>query len=427
MYDTQHTSLSIVQKALLIVTPMCLFIDPSSEIILHNVVGFEEERLAYPISIGLIAIIPFLVLKGSDKGAYQLLFYAALPIILSVFHAIFNGSMEPLLVAVTWMAPFIWLAGFLSMNRAPHDKYVVRWFSIGCIISTGYILLAGTLEIVVYGALQDEGRMTTNFVLPGHYQLYVYMPTMTAFSTIVLLGAIKGKIVSFFKFDFIIIIALGAISLIYMAAREAILSYIFGLVLIFLANTKIRLFSIAILMPFVAVFLISNIDSFANYAAASEIKSLRKFSQFNEAGQTLGARDLAAADYYNVFINFPLFGTGFRSPFKNYFGILTEFPSAHNYYVDVMAWGGLVLCLLIFPMILYLLFRSIGLFIVSMDRTDYAVYYRSIFACLVITILFSNNINVPFRAPLLAPLFGFLMFGVFAGAKYVVKQPQVRR
>ncbi len=141
----------------------------------------------------------------------------------------------------------------------------------------------------------------------------------------------------------------------------------------------------------------------------------------------MGARDLAIVDYYEVFNKFPVFGTGFRSPFKNYFGILTEFPSAHNYYVDVMAWGGLVLSLIIFPMMIYLLFRSIKVFILSIDKKGYFYYYRAMGASLVIAILFSNNINVPFRAPLLAPLFGFLMFGVLAGEKYISNRSPVRQ
>lgn len=412
---------------MLVIAPMCLFIDPASKILLHNVVGFKEERLAYPVSFSMLALIPFLVLGGSNKTSYRFIFYSMLPILLSVLFAVINKTIEPILVSVTWMAPFIWLAGFLSMDRAPHDKHVIFWFATGCFISTSYILLAGTLEILIYGALQDGGRMTTNMVLPGHYQLYVYMPTMTAFSTIILLGAIRANLISLFKFDFTIILILGAIALIYMAAREAILSYVFAVVLIFLASTKFRLFLVSFCVPFISITILSNIDSLANYAAASEIKSLRKFSQFNEAGQTLGGRDSAITDYYDVFMNFPLFGTGFRSPFKNYFGILTEFPSAHNYYVDVMAWGGIALCVIIFPMMIYLLYKSLSLFVNSMDKSGYFIYYRSLFACLAIAILFSNNINVPFRAPVLAPLFGFLMFGVFAGAKYVSEAPESRR
>jgi hypothetical protein len=356
---------------MLVIAPMCLFIDPASEIFLHNVVGFEEERLAYPISFSMLALMPFLVLLNSNKTSYRILFYSFLPILLSVLYAIINETIEPVIVSLTWMAPFIWLAGFLSIDKAPHDKTVIFWFSIGCIISTLYILLGGTLEILIYGALQDEGRMTTNMVVPGHYQLYVYMPTMTAFSTIVLLGAIKANLISLFKFDFLVIMIFGAIALIYMAAREAILSYVFAIVLIFLANTKLRLFLISICFPFISISILSNIDSLSNYAAASEIKSLRKFSQFNEAGQTLGGRDWAITDYYDVFMNFPLFGTGFRSPFKNYFGILTEFPSAHNYYVDVMAWGGIALCVIIFPMMIYLLYKSLSLFVNSLDKSGY--------------------------------------------------------
>jgi hypothetical protein len=427
MHRATTSPLSIVQKFMLVIAPMCIFIDPASEILLHNVVGFEEERLAYPISFSMLALMPFFVLGGSKKTSYIFIFYSILPILLSVLFAIINDTIEPILVSVTWMAPFIWLAGFLSMDRAPHDKHVIFWFATGCFISTSYILLAGTLEILIYGALQDGGRMTTNMVLPGHYQLYVYMPTMTAFSTIILLGAIRANLISLFKFDFTIILILGAIALIYMAAREAIISYVFAVVLIFLASTKFRLFLVSFCVPFISITILSNIDSLTNYAAASEIKSLRKFSQFNEAGQTLGGRDSAITDYYDVFMNFPLFGTGFRSPFKNYFGILTEFPSAHNYYVDVMAWGGIALCVIIFPMMIYLLYKSLSLFVNSMDKSGYFIYYRSLFACLAIAILFSNNINVPFRAPVLAPLFGFLMFGVFAGAKYVSEAPESRR
>jgi hypothetical protein len=422
---SDNKPLGIVAKFMLVLTPLCLFVDPASDIFLHNVIGFEDERLAYPLSIVMTALLPLVILDGGNKVAYRLILFIALPIALSVFHAGFNSSTEPILVAITWMAPFIWLAGFMSINRAPHDRYVVKWFCIGCIISTSYILIAGTLEIVIYGALQDEGRMSTNFVLPGHYQLYVYMPTMTAFSTIVLLAAIKAKLISLFKFDFLIILILGAVALIYMAAREAMLSYVFGLALIFLAKTKVRLFILSVVIPVLGVFIVTYIESIASYAAASEIKSLRKFSQFNEAGQTLGGRDLAVLDYYDVFRNFPIFGTGFRSPFKNYFGILTEFPSAHNYYVDTMAWGGIALCILIFPLIVYLLYKSIVYFIASLNLDGYYLYYRAIFACLVITILFTNNINVPFRAPLLAPLFGFLMYGVFAGGKYVVPESKV--
>ena len=426
MHLTITPSLSVIQKCILVFAPMCLFIDPASQIIFHNVVGFEEERLAYPISILLIPLIPLLVITNSNKNSYRLILYSALPILLSIIHAVINRTIEPILVSVTWMAPFIWLAAFLSMDRAPHDKQVIFWFATGCIISTSYILLAGTLEILIYGALQDGGRMTTNMVLPGHYQLYVYMPTMTAFSTIILLGLIRANLISLFKFDFIVILIFGAVALIYMAAREAIISYVIAIVLIFLASTKFRLFLISLCFPFISLTILSNIDGLSNYAAASEIKSLRKFSQFNEAGQTLGGRDSAITDYYDVFTNFPLFGTGFRSPFKNYFGLLTEFPSAHNYYVDVMAWGGITLSVIIFPMMIYLIYRSSNLFFFSLDKDGYFIYYKSLCVCLLIAILFSNNINVPFRAPLLAPLFGFLMFGVFAGAKYVSGPPKSR-
>lgn len=427
MNRSDSQPLGITAKLMLVLTPLCLFVDPASDIFLHNVIGFDDDRLAYPLSIIMTALIPFVILYGGNKVAYRLLLFIALPVALSVFHAASSGSTEPILVAITWMAPFIWLAGFLSINRAPHDRNVVKWFCIGCIISTSYILIAGTLEIVIYGALQDEGRMSTNFVLPGHYQLYVYMPTMTAFSTIVLLAALKARLFSLFKFDFLIIMIMGAIALIYMAAREAMLSYVFGLALIFLAKTRVRLFILSVVIPVIGTFVVTYIESIASYAAASEIKSLRKFSQFNEAGQTLGGRDLAVLDYYDVFKNFPIFGTGFRSPFKNYFGILTEFPSAHNYYVDTMAWGGIALCILIFPFIIYLLYKAIIYFIASLNLDGYYLYYRAIFVCLIITILFTNNINVPFRAPLLAPLFGFLMFGVLAGGKFVKPEPEVRR
>ncbi len=422
MIHTEQKGLPWYGKLLVFLTPLCLFVDPTNEILLHNVVGFEDDRIAYPVSIVTIALIPFLILYQQNKSAFRLLLFILLPLSLSIFHAILNETMEPILVSFTWMSPFIWLAGFLSLNRAPHDSYIVKWFCLGAIASTLYIFIGGSLEILIYGALQDEGRMSTNLVLPGHYQLYVYMPTMTAFSVLVTLSALRGKIFSLFRFDFVIVLAIGTIALVFMAAREAIISYIFGLLIIFVANTKLRLFVLAGGVPILGVFILANIDKIASFAGTSEIKSLRKFSQFNEAGQVYGSRDLAVLDYFDVFRNFPIFGTGFRSPFKNYFGILTEFPSAHNYYVDTMAWGGIALCVVIFPFIIFVLFRSISYFLACLNKPGYFVYYRGIFACLIITIIFSNNINVPFRAPLLAPLFGFLMFGVFGGSKFLVPQ-----
>ena len=337
--------------------------------------------------------------------------FVVMLIALIAFSCIFNGTLEPILYGVLWVMPFLWLLYFMTADLDIGDYKLLRIFIYSFIASTAYLCLAGTLEIALYGGLLQGGRMSSNLVLPGQYQLYVYMPTIIALSSLICVGAMRAG-VPLFRGALVLILALTAYALFLAAAREAILTFIVGLAGILLCTTRLRLFLFVVGCVLMLGLIIAFSDQLIAWAAASEYGAISKFAQVQDADQQFGSRDIAVAQYWQIFQRNIILGTGFRSPFLNYFGVPVNFPSAHNFYADTLAWTGIAGSTLIFGALIWLSAKAALIFFRSLSMNHAtAPLARAFAAALLVGLVLSNNINVPMRQPLLAPLFGLLFYG----------------
>src|SRR5690606_29179544 len=87
--------------------------------------------------------------------------------------------------------------------------------------------------IILYGGLQDQGRVSQNLILPGHYQMYVYMPTIVAYSTLIVVLLKNINLINLDRIKYSAFLFFSAISIIFLGAREAILVLILGLICLY--------------------------------------------------------------------------------------------------------------------------------------------------------------------------------------------------
>lgn len=415
---------SLLLKLAIAIAPFVLFLDPSNRFPIYSVTGFESNVVGYPISLILVPFIAISAIANLTQRSIVVLQFIVMLVALIIFSCIFYGTLEPIPYGVLWIMPFFWMLYFLTAALDLRDDTLLKIFIYSAMISTGYLCLAGTLEIALYGGLLEGGRMTSNLVLPGQYQLYVYMPTIIALSSLICVGALRSG-VAIFRGALPLILALTAYALFLAAAREAILTFVIGLCAILLCTTRLRLFLFAVGCIFLLGLLIAFSDQLIAWAAASEYGAISKFAQVQDADQQFGSRDIAIAQYWDIFKHNPLIGTGFRSPFENYFGVPVSFPSAHNFYADTLAWSGLAGSVLIFGVLIWLSAKAVMIFFESltMDQSV-APLARAFAAALLVGLFISNNINVPMRQPLLAPVFGLLFYGAvfFRGPVRQIRQ-----
>lgn len=401
----------LLLKLALAITPMALFLDPTSRFPIYSVTGFEDDVVGYPVSLMLLPFVAVSAIAHLTERSIVVLQFIVMLTALIAFSSIFFGTLEPIPYGSLWIMPFVWLLYFLTASLDLRSDALLRIFIYSVMVSTGYLCLAGTLEMLLYGGLLESGRMSSNLVLPGQYQLYVYMPTIIALSSLICVGALRSG-VSVFRGALPLILALTAYALFLAAAREAILTFAVGLCAILLCTTRLRLFLFAVSCVLLLGLLVAFSDQLIAWAAASEYGAISKFAQVQDADQQFGSRDIAIAQYWEIFKHNPLIGTGFRSPFENYFGVPVNFPSAHNFYADTLAWTGVAGSTLIFGALIWFSAKAIMIFFdsLTMDRSI-APLARAFAAALLVALILSNNINVPMRQPLLAPIFGLLFYG----------------
>ncbi|WP_162558846.1 O-antigen ligase [Sphingorhabdus sp. EL138] len=411
--DKTDKDIPLGLKIVLFLAPTSIFIDPTNPTLIYNIVGFEDTTLGIPLTLISILITLPTIIQNMTKNSFRFLAIVMAIIFISFFNAIFNGVTEPLAMGVVWSLPFLWLSYYFAIELNPISPKVLRPIAFGTIANGLYLFAAGVGEFLIYGSLQQDGRISSNLVLPGHYQMYVYIPTMICFSFILLISITRSRIINFIRFETLIFIGIGFSCLAFMASREAILAFLLSLVMIFVINSRARLLVLCISFPAVIILFLSNLTYLTDQAAGSTYTSISKFSQFTESGQSYGGRDLAVTQYYEFFANQPLFGTGMRSPLNNYLGLYTDFPSAHNYYVDTLAWGGLALFIPIAYVVILFLYRACAGYIMVLGKGGEYILVRAFFTITIVCLLFSNNINVPLRQPLLASFIALVLYSTF--------------
>jgi len=158
------------------------------------------------------------------------------------------------------------------------------------------------------------------------------------------------------------------------------------------------------------------------------VRILAKVAALGEEGRALGSRDQMIGQYLSVIRDSPIFGSAMLPPETIYRTLGVTAPSAHNYYVDVFAWTGLVGGILIAMAVVYGLAASILAVLQSYRRPLREMRDRWVVAgsasCLILFFVVSNNINVPLRQPLTGPLAALMMYLVMR-YREVIKGPSV--
>ncbi|EJB0369698.1 hypothetical protein P3485_11440 [Vibrio parahaemolyticus] len=426
---------SIIDKLIAFCIPLPIFVDPTSPILLAQS-KLAEGAVAFPISLFLLPLsFMLLFMTKSQRNISKLSYIILILISLFVIYFLFLGvvssfeNKSALIYAIQWVIPFLWIPYFYNLVHSKNTSLFMRFFEKGAILSVLYIFLSSFLEILTYGALQDMGRVTQNLILKGQYQLYVYTPTIIAYSILMCnfiyaSGVMKRNILFIVTFNLV-----AFLSLFSLGAREAIVVYILGIAFFLLSyRTKyILTYFSFVLMISLAITL--NAEYIINHFNLEDFRLLNKFQNMTSEGQAFGARDVMILKYFEILTIDPMFAMRALPPELSFPELGVHAPSAHNYYVDVWAWGGGVSAILMYLYLSILFVLSICVIFKIMKRggvsymeNDEVIIFAS--AYLIISfLLISNNINVPLRQPLTGAFFSLIsIFIIFRGRVSFVEE-----
>ena len=394
------------------VVPLGIFLEAGSPILLATS-RIAQENLAVPLSLVAMPIaltIGTLRLSSIKETSTHKAFLCGLPFFLYVFllalaSAIFVNPMA-IVAGVQWLLPFFWAPYFLSLRSNNFARFA-EGFVLGSLGGATYYFSAGTLEIIQYGALQDFGRLTQNFILPGQYQIAVYVPTALSYSVLLSTVFIKNGIVNRSRRFMLILNIFGLFAISFTASREGMLVFLVGHLLIASIEQRSRMAISLFAVSAFTILLVLNLDQFMSLFAESDFRLLNKISALHAAENLLAGRDDMINDVLQIIRSNTLFGTHFLPPqsFSDRFAVSA--PSAHNIYVDAFLWTGL------FGGIFFLVFSAAFLFqalnLILRQLSTQSISASAGVAVLSVTfILLSNNVNVPWRQPLTAPIGAFL-------------------
>lgn len=391
--------------------PLCIFIDPTSSILLSNS-SLTESNTAVPISLLAVPFVIISILRSSflDKkilffGSILIFFFVSWSLALAI-QSSFNYSYISFLYAFQWVYPTIWFFYFLTLNTSKKIHNFAQGFFLGSFVSSAYIFLAGILEIILYGGLQDQGRVSQNLILPGHYQMYVYMPTIVAYSTLIIVLMQNIKLINLDRIKYLAFLFFSTTSIIFLGAREAILVLVLGLICLYSTKSVKNFLRTFIFASFLGLITATFISLIKEWGESGKVRIITKIMNLGDDGKEFGGRDDMAEIYINIINQDVLFGTK-MVPGQLVFPYLGEFaPSAHNYYIDAWAWTGFFGFLIIVISLVSMLMYSV---IVFLKNKNYALF--NLLFLLTLFVFVSLLINVPLRQPLTAPII-FIIFGL---------------
>lgn len=398
----------------MLLIPIPLFISPSSAVVFASgTIG--DDALAFPLSFFLTPLIIVISIKNIKcvKGAS-----ASLVALLAAFSAwvtllsFASATRHPvsLVYASQWMLIFFWGNYFLSSLNRYSLRDLARPFFYGAFSGAAYIFLSGMLELALYGALLDSGRMTQNLVLKGQYQLYVYTPTLLAVSFLVVLTLYKSGHFPLSRFWFYIYLSISLIALLLTGAREGLLVFLLGGGLICFVRSMLSMLVAAFILAVVLIGFYFNFEAVLQFFAASDLRVLNKIARLAEDGAALGSRDIMMANYLRLIDRDYMLGLMLLPPELAYPDAGVDIKSAHNFYIDVWAWTGfpgLVLFVCFVLLLFFIAFGNILKHALDSQQDQIAVGFSWI---VLIVLLVSNNINVPLRQPAVVPVFMLCVF-----------------
>lgn len=401
--------------------PLPLFIEPGSSI-LFATSALVEGNVAFPVSL---LLLPFAMLWGGLKK-YRLRKATAGPYVAFFFPFVFwslvlamyssTVSLQSYLYAVQWSLPFFWFFYFVALREDRDLRSFLNGFVGGAFVGAAYTFAAGGLEILIYGSLQDSGRMTQNLVLPGHYQLYVYVPTVIAFATLTALALARAKVVEISRVRLAIFLVISFFSIAFTGAREGVLVYLIGVAGVTLIWSSRRISTLALVLGTVitAALILIIFDLTPAISLFENTRIVSKILDLSEQGKGYGGRDQMLALYLDVIEASPWVGSGMLPPSSSFLNLNVEAPSAHNYYVDAFAWGGIVNAILLAGLVLYITWLCMLCIARAFSsRAEHLKLDASMALLLLIFLYVSNNINVPLRQPLTGSVCVLLIYWIF--------------
>lgn len=397
------------------IVPLGLFLEVGSPILLATS-SIGEDGLFLPISLLVLpfALALFVFRRSSGAQVYSpLLVYAAATftayaLVMSAVSAITVDSIA-IVYGIQWTLTFAWLPYFSTLTCPSRFESFLRGFIIGVLFNVIFYGLSGILEIAMYGGLQDAGRLSQNLVLAGQYQVATYIPTLVAFCFLIVVVLSEARIVHIGRVLQLSIVTLSLLVITFLASRESLLVVVtFAVVYGVSKGGAARVLSL--LSAGAVVLVLFNLDALAYAFRQSDFRLFDKIANLANEGSALAGRDVMIADVFQIIEANPIFGSYFLPPNSGVNMLRVEAPSAHNMYIDVFAWtgllGGLLFCLAILPILFSAIRYSTGFSGTGREGS----FKRNIALLVIVFLIISNNINVPMRQPLISPLFAFLTF-----------------
>jgi len=388
--------------------------------------GFASEGLSIPI--GYIASVVFLLANLrvvlSKKFWTRLESFISVLVVLyffflSMYSMQISGS--AFLYFIQWAFPFVLFAFFNStiFEKSRFEPIIsgIKW---GVLVALIEIFASFLLELVT-GSF--SGRIVQNKFFIGMYQLYSYMPLALTIGALWLIiyycgdqqkksildWGVVALLLFLSLFALVVTGVRGPVALFAVAVLLYSVSYLRRGVVIFGSGVFLALI-IGVLMPHIDV----------NFMLVDKLWSAVTNSE--EYGGIAGNRGAMIDAYWNVFLASPLIGSGLLPPWIAFPELGVRIKSAHNYYVDILSWSGVVGAFLVFSLFLTVFYKSCFI-LVNFQRSGLRSKggVVAIGAAILVIALFlvSNNLRVPFRQPYVAPLIALLMAAVFHGYRVI--------
>lgn len=375
--------------------------------------GFVSEGLSVPFAY-LVAPLAFISAVRIFLRAQPLPTAATLGAFITLVWILALGGKSSLqnpqavLYMVQWAAPITMLVygAMLAYDDRRREDFL-DGFVPGTTFAIFYLIAIGIYEFLFLGSFQ--GRMTQNAVFPGMYQLYNYVPLGLVMCGMFAAGvAITRKGKHWFSLPMVLMVATLGVPLL-TAAR--------GPVALFAVCAPIlgwRMFGLRgaiwiMVLPILMMVLFAS-DSFLL------LEKLSALQEQSEYGGTFGNRDEMGALYWQVYLEDPILGTEFLPPILAFPRLGVDVKSAHNYYLDALAWGGPIalagIVMMLFS-VLVMSFRVLRHFLFTSKKevsAPAALALSALPAALGVLVI-NSNLRIPLREPYTGVI-GFILIGI---------------
>jgi hypothetical protein len=375
--------------------------------------GFVSEGLSVPLAY-LAAPLALISALRIFLRARPLPVTATIGTFISFIWILALGSKSSLqdpravLYMVQWAAPFTMLVyGAMLAYDDERRANFLKGFVPATIASIVYLIALGAIEFFFMSSFR--GRMTQNAVFPGMYQLYNYVPLGMVMCGMFVTGVvISRKTNKSNTIPFALMLVTLAVPLL-TAARGSVALYAVCAPLLGWRMFGLRGALWVLALPLGIMVLFAS-DSFLLLAKLSALQ------EHSEYGGTFGNRDEMGALYWQVYLEDPILGTQFLPPILAFPRLGIDVKSAHNYYLDSLAWGGPVALsgiMMLLWSVITTSFQLIRRFLLTPGAviTAPAALALSALPIAVGIMVVNSNLRIPLREPYTGVI-GFLLIGV---------------